>query len=105
MIFIMSRLLHWAHDSRKPVYTIHIAAELLDCHPRTLRIYEAMGLIQPQRRQNRYRLYSQYDLTQVKRISALMDEWSLTLPGVRALFEMADRFDIEIEKLFEEMLG
>lgn len=101
----MSRLFDWIPDSRKPVYTIHIAAELLSCHPRTLRIYEEMGLIQPRRTEKRYRLYSQHDLTMVKRICSLMEEWSLTLSGVRALFEMATRFDIEIEKLFEEMLG
>ncbi|MDD5382630.1 MAG: MerR family DNA-binding transcriptional regulator, partial [Candidatus Margulisbacteria bacterium] len=33
------------HDHHKAVYTISIAAELLDCHPRTLRIYEEEGLI------------------------------------------------------------
>lgn len=101
----MSRLDNWIHDADKPVYTIHIAAELLDCHPRTLRIYEEMGLIRPCRTEKRYRLYSQQDLTMVKKISSLMDEWSLTLPGVRAMFEMANRFDIEIERLLEEMLG
>jgi MerR family transcriptional regulator/heat shock protein HspR len=74
MIMDMSRLFNWIHDSHKPVYTIHIAAELLDCHPRTLRIYEAMGLVQPQRTAKRYRLYSQHDLTLVKSICSLMDE-------------------------------
>jgi hypothetical protein len=33
-----------------------------------------------------------------------MDEWSLNLSGARALFEMAERFHIEVERLFNEML-
>ena len=95
----------WIHDSEKPVYTIHIAAELLGCHPRTLRIYEQAGLVRPQRSQARYRLYSQRDLNRLKMISSLMDELSLNLSGVRALFKMAEKFHIEIEKMIDEMLG
>lgn len=97
----MIRLLH---DSHKPVYTIGVAAELLGCHPRTLRIYEGAGLIRPKRSVKRYRLYSQYDLTLMKRICGLMEEWDLTLSGARALFEMADRFHIEIERMLDKML-
>jgi MerR family transcriptional regulator/heat shock protein HspR len=92
------------HDSHKPVYTIRIAAELLDCHPRTLRLYEQAGLVHPQRTAKNYRLYSQHDLTTIKSVCALMDEWDLNLSGVGAMFKMAERFHIEIERLFEEML-
>lgn len=92
------------HDHHKAVYTISIAAELLDCHPRTLRIYEEEGLIKPQRSSKRYRLYSQSDLAMIKRINSLMAEWHLNLCGVKALFEMAERFHIEVEKMIEEML-
>lgn len=94
----------WMHDSEKPVYTIRVAAELIGCHPRTLRIYEQTSLVHPRRTRKNYRLYSQRDLTRVKKICSLMDEWSLNLSGVKALFEMAQRFHIEVEKMFEEML-
>jgi len=97
-------LYRWLHDSEKPVYTIHIAAELIGCHPRTLRIYEEEGLIQPQRTPKNYRLYSQNDLAMVRKIADLMEEMNLTLSGVKALFTMADRFHIEIEKMFDEFL-
>jgi MerR family transcriptional regulator/heat shock protein HspR len=97
-------MFRWIHDSEKPVYTIHIAAELLGCHPRTLRIYEQAGLVRPQRTQASYRLYSQSDLNRLKMISSLMDELSLNLSGVRALFKMAEKFHIEIEKMIDEML-
>lgn len=95
----------WVHDSHKPVYTIQVAAELIGCHPRTLRIYEEVGLVQPRRTAKNYRLYSQGDLTRIKQFCALMDEWDLNLSGVKALLEMAGRFHIEVEKLIEEMLA
>ena len=101
----MSRLFDWLHDSQKPVYTIHVAAELLGCHPRTLRIYEKIGIIHPARTAKKYRLYSQRDLTRVKRVSSLMDERRLNLSGVRALLEAAELFNIEIEQLLDKMLS
>ncbi|TMI79730.1 MAG: MerR family DNA-binding transcriptional regulator [Bacillati bacterium ANGP1] len=33
-----------------PVYVISVAADLIGCHPRTLRIYEERGLLSPVRR-------------------------------------------------------
>jgi hypothetical protein len=33
----------------RPVYAISIAASLTGCHPRTLRIYEEEGLLEPVR--------------------------------------------------------
>ncbi|MBN3032980.1 MAG: MerR family transcriptional regulator [Candidatus Saganbacteria bacterium] len=98
-------MLRFLHDSHKPVYTIHVAAELIGCHPRTLRLYEQAGLVQPRRTAKNYRLYSQFDLTRVKKVCALMDEWDLTLSGVRAMFKLAERCHIEIEKMFAEMLS
>jgi MerR family transcriptional regulator, heat shock protein HspR len=98
----MFRLLH---DSEKAVYTISIASELLGCHPRTLRIYEEAGLISPQRTQKKYRLYSQNDLTKVKKMCSLMEECRLNLSGVRALLKMAERFNIEAENMLDEMLN
>ncbi|MBU0672936.1 MAG: MerR family transcriptional regulator [Candidatus Margulisbacteria bacterium] len=94
----------WLHDSHKPVYTISVAAELIGCHPRTLRIYEEEELVQPKRTQKKYRLYSQHDLTKIKRLNSLMAEWGLTLAGVRAMLKMAERFHIEVESMLDEML-
>ena len=94
----------WVHDEEKPVYTIQIAAELLGCHPRTLRIYEQAGIICPKRSRSQYRLYSQSDLARIKKICCLMDELSLNLSGIKALFKAAERFHIEIEKMVDEML-
>jgi MerR family transcriptional regulator/heat shock protein HspR len=90
-------------DRQRPIFTISVAAELLDCHPRTLRIYEQEGLVHPHRRNN-IRYYSQEDIETINRICELMEEWSLNLSGVKALFSAAERFHIEVERLIEEML-
>ncbi len=90
-------------DKRKPLFTISVAAEMLDCHPRTLRIYEDEGLIHPHRRNN-IRYYSQEDIENMQRICELMDEMSLNLSGVRALFKAAAKFHIKIERMIDEML-
>ena len=92
------------HDNDRPVYTIRVAAELIGCHPRTLRIYEEAGLVCPKRSRNKYRMYSQSDLAMLKKVCELMDELSLNLSGVKALFKMCDSFHIEIEKMIDEML-
>jgi len=52
----------------KPVYTISVAARLLDISIQTLRMYEREGLIIPFKTKNNQRLYSVSDLERIKRI-------------------------------------
>ena len=75
-----------------PVYVISVAADLLGLHPRTLRIYEEKGLVQPARR-NHQRLYSERDLERVRMIRHLTQEIGLNLAGVRLLLEMYERVE------------
>ncbi|OGC07155.1 hypothetical protein A2230_06440 [candidate division WOR-1 bacterium RIFOXYA2_FULL_36_21] len=90
-------------DRRRPVYTISIAAEMLECHPRTLRIYEEKGLVKPYRRNN-IRLYSQQDIESIKKICDLMDELSINLSAVRALFKVSEKFHLSFSKMIDRML-
>ncbi|WP_456410792.1 MerR family DNA-binding transcriptional regulator, partial [Oceanithermus sp.] len=46
----------------RPVYIISVAAELVDMHPQTLRLYERKGLIRPKRSSGKTRLYSERDI-------------------------------------------
>jgi MerR family transcriptional regulator/heat shock protein HspR len=75
-----------------PVYVISIAADLLGLHPRTLRIYEEKGLVQPARR-NHQRRYSERDLERVRTIRHLTQEIGLNLAGVRLVLEMYERME------------
>jgi len=78
-----------------PVYVISIAADLLGCHPRTLRIYEEHGLMSPSRR-HRIRLYSERDIQRGRLIRFLIEERGLNLAGVRLVLEIQERTHEEI---------
>lgn len=77
----------------RPVYVISIAADLTGLHPRTLRIYEEKGLVQPARRNNS-RLYSERDLERVRLIRHLTQQQGLNLAGVRMLLEVSERLEV-----------
>jgi len=70
------------------VYMISVAAELAGMHPQTLRIYEARGLISPQRSPKNTRLYSAEDVARLRRIQELTGEMGMNLAGVERVFEL-----------------
>lgn len=78
-----------AHD--RGVFMISVAAELADMHPQTLRMYEARGLIEPQRSPKGTRLYSQDDVDRLRRIQEMTTELGMNLAGVERIFEMEDK--------------
>ena len=67
---------------------ISVAAELAGMHPQTLRIYEARGLISPQRSPKNTRLYSAEDVERLRRIQELTGEMGMNLAGVERVFEL-----------------
>jgi MerR family transcriptional regulator/heat shock protein HspR len=69
---------------------ISIAAELAHMHPQTLRMYEARGLIEPQRSPKNTRLYSQRDVELLRRIQQLTAE-GLNLAGVQRVLALERR--------------
>src|SRR3954469_12212767 len=81
------------------VYMISVAAELAGVHPQTLRIYEARGLIQPQRSPKNTRLYSQEDVDRLRRIQELTSEMGMNLAGVEKVFELEQ----ELERMRRRM--
>ncbi len=86
-----------SRNNNAPVYVISIAADLLGLHPRTLRIYEEKGLVQPARR-HQQRLYSDRDLERVRMIRHLTQEVGLNLAGVRLVLEMYERVEYQGSK-------
>ena len=71
-----------------PRYIISVAADLVGMHPQTLRIYEARGLITPQRSPKNTRLYSREDVDRLRRIQELTGELGMNLAGVEKVFEL-----------------
>jgi MerR family transcriptional regulator, heat shock protein HspR len=86
----------------RPVYVISIAAGLAGCHPRTLRIYEEEGLLEPVRTETNIRLYSDDDLQRVRVIRYLTQVRGVNLAGVKLLLHMRDATDL-MEELVREL--
>jgi MerR family transcriptional regulator/heat shock protein HspR len=71
-------------------YMISVAADLVGMHPQTLRIYEAKGLVRPQRTAGNTRLYSDADLERLRLIQRLTTELGLNLAGVEHVLRLED---------------
>jgi MerR family transcriptional regulator/heat shock protein HspR len=88
--------------SQTRFFMISVAAELAEMHPQTLRMYEARGLITPQRSPKGTRLYSREDVERLRRIQQMTAELGLNLAGVEKVLELEgqiDRMQAKVQRL------
>ena len=93
-------------SSDRGVFMISVAAELAEMHPQTLRMYEARGLIEPQRSPKGTRLYSQRDVDMLRRIQEMTTELGLNLAGVERVLALEDklrRLRRRLDRMQEQM--
>jgi CheY-like chemotaxis protein len=69
-------------ESRRPILSIGVVAEILSVSVQTLRLWETKGLISPSRK-GKDRYYSEEDLNRLKYIKHLLHEKKLNTYGVR----------------------
>lgn len=91
-------------DKDKPLYVISVAAELVDMHPQTLRLYERKGLIEPSRSAGKTRLYSQHNIEQLREIRRLTQELGVNLAGVEEIIKLRDKLD-SLQASMENRIG
>jgi len=89
-------------ETDRGVFMISVAARLANMHPQTLRMYEARGLIEPQRSPKGTRLYSQEDVERLKRIQEMTAELGLNLAGVERVLDLELQID-EMHGRIEEI--
>lgn len=77
----------------EPVYYISVAARLVDYHPQTLRTYERLGLLEPERSQSNVRLYSDRDIERLRQIKRLTHDLGVNLAGVEVILNLLDQID------------
>ncbi|MGK0722361.1 heat shock protein transcriptional repressor HspR [Leucobacter sp. W1478] len=77
-------------DRYTPVFAITQAAELSDMHPQTLRQYDRIGLVSPQRTSGNTRRYSLHDVEQLREVARLSAE-GLSLEGIRRVLQLENR--------------
>ncbi len=80
-------------DQDKPLYSIGVAADLLEVHPRTLRLYEEAGLVAPARRGGR-RLYSANDIKWLRCMRRLIHDEGVNIAGLQKLLRLAPCWEI-----------
>jgi len=90
----------------EPRYVISIAAKMLDMQTYTLRYYERIGVIEPQRSQGNIRLYSEGDIALLRRVKTLVEDMGVNLAGVEVILRLMQRMNElqnELEKLESEV--
>ena len=88
-------------DDHAPVFVISVAAELSGMHPQTLRQYDRLGLVIPQRTRGRGRRYSTRDITRLREIQALSQDQGINLAGIKRILELQD----EVAALEQQLAG
>ncbi|MBI5556036.1 MAG: MerR family transcriptional regulator [Deltaproteobacteria bacterium] len=76
-----------------PIYPIGVAAKLLNVHPRTLRIYEAEGLIKPAHRGSR-RMFSPNDIRWVECLRTMIHDQGVSIPGLKKLLNLIPCWEV-----------
>jgi len=70
-----------------PVYVISVAAQLAGMHPQTLRQYDRLGLVSPDRTPGRGRRYSLRDIELLREVQRLSQE-GVNLAGIKRLLAL-----------------
>ena len=76
-----------APERDRAVYGISVAAELVGMGAQNLRLYEARGLLEPERTEGGTRRYSADDLDRLRRIGDLL-EAGLNLAGIGMVLDL-----------------
>jgi MerR family transcriptional regulator/heat shock protein HspR len=74
-----------------PVYVISVAAELSGLHPQTLRQYDRLGLVSPDRTPGRGRRYSSRDIEQLREVQRLSQDEGINLAGIKRIIELENQ--------------
>ena len=90
------------HGKQEPVYMIGVVVNLTQMHAQTIRLYERLGLVNPQRRNNK-RLYSEYDVERLRQIRRLTQEMGVNLAGVEVILNLLERIE-QVQTERDEML-
>lgn len=70
------------------VLIISVAARMAGMHPQTLRQYDRLGLVQPERTPGGGRRYSARDVAMLQEIQRLSQDEGVNLAGVKRIIEL-----------------
>ena len=88
-------------DDDTPVFVISVAAELSGLHPQTLRAYDRLGLVSPDRAAGRGRRYSTRDIEQLRQVQRLSQEEGINLAGIKRILSLENQVSALQQRLLE----
>ncbi len=77
------------NDAR--TFLISVAAELAGMHAQTLRTYDRLGLVSPQRSSGGGRRYSQHDVDLLREVQRLSQDEGVNLAGIKRIIELTNQ--------------
>ncbi len=75
-------------EDDQPVFVISVAAQLAGMHPQTLRQYDRLGLVTPDRAGGGGRRYSARDVALLREVQRLSQEDGVNLAGIKRIIEL-----------------
>ncbi|MCX5388123.1 helix-turn-helix domain-containing protein [Streptomyces sp. NBC_00083] len=78
-------------NDETPVYVISVAAQLSGLHPQTLRQYDRLGLVSPDRTAGRGRRYSARDIELLRTVQELSQTEGINLAGIKRIIELENQ--------------
>lgn len=99
-----------ASDSKKNessrTFLISVAAELAGMHAQTLRTYDRLGLVSPQRTRGGGRRYSEHDVNLLREVQRLSQDEGVNLAGIKRIIELTNHVEAlqsRIKEMAEEL--
>ena len=74
-------------------FLISVAAELAGMHAQTLRTYDRLGLVSPERSAGGGRRYSERDVILLREIQRLSQREGVNLAGIKRIIELSNQVD------------
>ena len=80
-------------NEKKAIFTIGVAAQMLDVHPRTLRIYEQEELIRPMRK-GKWRYFTMNDVKWIECLRSMIHEHGISIAAIKKLLQYTPCWNI-----------
>jgi MerR family transcriptional regulator/heat shock protein HspR len=82
-------------------FLISVAAELAGMHAQTLRTYDRLGLVSPQRSSGGGRRYSDRDVDLLREVQRLSQDEGVNLAGIKRIIELTNQVEALQNRLSE----
>jgi MerR family transcriptional regulator/heat shock protein HspR len=89
-------------------FLISVAAELAGMHAQTLRTYDRLGLVSPERSSGGGRRYSEHDVDLLREVQRLSQDEGVNLAGIKRIIELTNQVEAlkaRMRELAEELDG